>query len=254
MKLPISVVIIAKNEEHNIADCVTSVAWSDDIIVLDDFSADKTGQIAQAAGAKVVERKMDIEGKHRNYGYSLAKNKWVLSIDADERASAELATELEALLKTEMAHAAYTIPIKTYLGKRWIRYAGWYPAPKVRFFDRGRFRYEEAEVHPRVFIEGTCGHLQSDIVHYSYRDYHEFFQSLNNQTTLEARKWFKERRKLNLLKIYRKFLSRILKHYVQKQGYRDGLLGFMVSYAGGLYQLMSYAKYQEMLENEKEAA
>ena len=250
-KIAVSVVIITKNEEENIADCLKSVAWAAETIVVDDNSSDNTVNLAKQYTANVISRKMDIEGRHRNYAYSLAKNNWVLSLDADERATPELEAELRRLFKGEMKDKAYTIPIKAYIGKRWIKHAGWYPAAKVRLFDKNHFKYEEAEVHPRVFIDGTCGHLTKDIVHYSYRDYHEFFQSLNNQTTLEAKKWFKEKRKIGFLKMQRKFLSRFLKAYIQKKGYKDGLLGFAVSYAGGLYQLMSYVKYREMMENEK---
>ncbi|MFA6321078.1 MAG: glycosyltransferase family 2 protein [Candidatus Omnitrophota bacterium] len=249
-KIPVSVVVITKNEEDNIAECLKSVSWADELVVLDDNSTDKTVEIAKKYTDKVSSRKMDIEGRHRNYAYSLARNKWVLSLDADERASAELEIELRELFKTQMKDMAYSIPIKNFIGTRWIKYGGWYPAPKVRLFDKGHFKYEEAEVHPRVFIDGTCGHLKKDILHYSYRDFHDFFQSLNNQTTLEARKWFKEKRKINFIKMYRKALSRFLKAYVQKQGYKDGLLGFTVSYAGGLYQFMSYVKYKEMIKNE----
>ncbi|MDD5136155.1 MAG: glycosyltransferase family 2 protein [Candidatus Omnitrophica bacterium] len=250
-KIPVSVVVITKNEEANIADCLKSVPWADEIVVLDDDSTDKTVSIATQYTDKVFSRKMDIEGRHRNYAYSLAKNDWVLSLDADERASRELETELRELFKGGMKDKAYSIPIKTFIGKRWIRYSGWYPAPKVRLFDKGHFKYEEAEVHPRVFIDGSCGRLTKDIVHYSYRDFHDFFQSLNNQTTLEAKKWFKERRKIGFLKMYRKAISRFLKAYIQKQGFKDGFLGFVVSYNGGLYQFMSYVKYQEMLDNER---
>ncbi|MDD3905591.1 MAG: glycosyltransferase family 2 protein [Candidatus Omnitrophica bacterium] len=248
-KIPVSVVVIAKNEESNIAPCLKSVAWADEIVVLDDNSTDKTVEIAKQYTDKVSSRKMDIEGRHRNYAYSLAKNKWVLSLDADERVSPELEAELRGLFKSEMKDKAYSMPIKNFIGARWIRYGGWYPAPKVRLFDKEHFKYEEAEVHPRVFIDGSCGRLTKDIIHYSYKDYHEFFQSLNNQTTLEARKWFKEKRKINFLKMWRKALSRFLKAYVQKKGYKDGLLGFTVSYSGGLYQFLSYIKYKEMLEN-----
>jgi len=252
-KVPLSVVIITRNEEENIADCLKSVSWADETVVLDDNSADKTMEIARQYTDKVFSRKMDIEGRHRNYAYSLARNKWVLSLDADERVSPELADELGRFLSAEKHEfPAYSIPIWTYIGKRVIRYGGWYPAPKVRLFMKDKFRYEEAEVHPRVFIEGEdSGCLKNDIVHYSYKDFHDFFTSLNNQTTLEARKWFKERRKIGLLKTCRKFADRFLKAYVLKQGFRDGLLGFMVSYSGGLYQLLSYAKYREMLEAEE---
>ena len=250
-KVPVSVVVITKNEEANIADCLKSAAWADEIIILDDYSTDKTAAIARQYTDKVFSRKMDIEGIHRNHAYSLAKNGWVLSLDADERISEELKAELEELFKKPLEHKAYTIPIKTYIGRRWIRYAGWYPASKVRLFDKAFFRYEEAEVHPRVFIDGSCGHLKKDIVHYSYRDFHEFFESLNNQTTQEAKKWFKEKRKIGPLKMLRKFADRFLKAYILKKGYKDGFLGFVVSYAGGLYQFMSYAKYREMLQQEK---
>ena len=244
--------VLTKNEEKNIAACLDSVSWADELIVLDDNSTDRTVAIAKQYTDKVLSRKMDIEGRHRNYAYSLAKNNWVLSLDADERASAELEDELRKLFKTEMKDKAYSIPIKTFIGKRWIRYAGWYPAPKVRLFDKRHFKYEEAEVHPRAFIDGSCGRLTKDIIHYSYRDFHDFFQSLNNQTTLEAKKWFKEKRKINFLKMYRKAISRFLKAYIQKKGFKDGLLGFVISYGGGLYQFMSYVKYREMVENAKE--
>jgi glycosyltransferase involved in cell wall biosynthesis len=246
-KVPVSVVVITKNERENIADCLKSASWADEIVVLDDNSTDDTVKIARQFTDKVHARKMDIEGRHRNYAYSLAGNRWVLSLDADERVSPELAEEIAALLSGSPADKAYTIPIKTYIGRRWIRHGGWYPAPKVRLFDKGHFKYEEAEVHPRVFIDGSCGHLKKDIVHYSYRDFHDFFVSLNNQTTLEAKKWFKEKRDINFIKMYRKSLSRLLKAYVQKGGFRDGLLGFTVSWAGALYQFMSYVKYKEML-------
>ena len=158
---------------------------------------------------------------------------------------------MSGLFRGELKDKAFTIPIKTYIGERWIRYGGWYPAPKVRLFDRRAFRYEEVEVHPRVFIQGSCGHLKGDIVHYSYRGFHDFFASLNNQTTLEARKWFNEKRKIGFFGMYRKFVDRFFRAYIFKQGFRDGFLGLMTAYGGGLYQVMSYAKYWEMLGNAK---
>src|SRR3989338_155215 len=250
-KLPVSVVIITRNEEDNIADCLKSASWADEAIILDDNSSDKTVDVAKQFTDKVFSRKMDIEGRHRNYAYGLSKNDWVLSLDADERITPELVEELRGLFKAgPIGHKAYSIPIKTFISRRWIRYGGWYPAPKVRLFDKRSFKYEEAEVHPRVFIQGSCGHLKRDILHYSYRDFHDFFESLNNQTTLEAKKWFKERRRIGFVKMYRKFVDRFLKAYILKQGFRDGFLGLMVAYGAGLYQVMSYAKYWEMLRND----
>jgi len=251
-KIPVSVVVITRNEEENIEKCLQSVSDADEIIVLDDNSTDKTIGIAKRFTDKVFTRKMDIEGRHRNYAYSLAKNDWVLSLDADEMVSPELVEELRDIFKKPRNDKAYSVPIKTYIGSRWIRYSGWYPAPKVRLFDKRHFKYEEAEVHPRAFIDGTCGHLTRDIIHYSYRNFHDYFESLNNQTTLEAKKWFKERRKIGFLKMYRKFVDRFLKAYFLKRGFKDGFLGFIISYGSGLYQVMSYVKYWEMLQEERE--
>lgn len=250
-KVPISIVVITKNEEGNISECLKSANFADEVVVLDDDSSDDTVKIASKFTDKVFSRKMDIEGIHRNYAYSLTKNNWVLSLDADERISKGLGGELGNLFQNALNDKAYTIPIRTYIGKRWIRYGGWYPAPKVRLFDKRFFKYEEVEVHPRVFIQGSCGHLKNDIIHYSYRNFHDFFESLNNQTTQEAKKWFNEKRKIGFLKMYRKFIDRFLKAYLLKQGFRDGFLGLMVAYGAGLYQMMSYAKYWEMLQNEK---
>lgn len=250
-KLPLSVVVITKNEEDNIAPCLESASFAAEIIVLDDHSADRTVEIARRYTDRVYSRKMDIEGIHRNYAYSLASNNWVLSLDADERISEGLREELTALFKGGLVHKAYSIPVKTFIGKSWIRYSGWYPAPKVRLFDKAFFKYEEAQVHPRVFIQGSCGHLNNDIVHYSYASFHDFFTSLNNQTTLEAGKWFKEKRKIGSFKMIRKFIDRFVRSYVGKKGYKDGTLGFIVSFSGGLYQFLSYAKYWEMLNKVK---
>lgn len=251
-KFPISVVVITKNEEYNIADCLKSVQWADEIIVLDDNSIDKTVEIARQFTGRIFFRKMDVEGAHRNYAYSLARNNWVLSLDADERVTPELAEEINRLFKTHIKDIVFAIPIKTFIGKHWIRYGGWYPASKVRLFDKRTVKYEEKGVHPRIIYHGTCGHLKGDILHYSYSNFHDFFESLNNQTTLEAKKWFEEKRKIGFLNIYRKFFTRFLKGYIWEQGFRDGLIGFAIAYGDGLYQLMTYVKYQEMLGNQKQ--
>lgn len=251
-KVPISVVVIMKNEEHNVEQCLSSVSWADEIIIVDDHSADRTVELAKKFTDKIFSRKMDIEGAHRNYAYSLAKNNWVLSIDADERVSPELAEELRLLFKQPIKDIVFAIPVKTYLGKRWIKYGGWYPASKVRLLDKRTVRYEEKGVHPRIIYHGSCGHLKGDILHYSYRNFHDFFETLNNQTTAEAKKWFEEKRKVGCFKAFRKCTSRFLRYYIVEQGFRDGLIGFMAAWGGGFYQIMTYVKLWEMLQNEKE--
>lgn len=244
-KIALSVVVLTRNEEENIVRCLKSADFADEIIVVDDLSTDKTIELAKKIATKITQRKMDIEGTHRNFAYSLAKNKWVLSLDADEEISPELRQELIDTLSKETSHVVFSIPIKTYIGNRWIQHGGWYPAGKDRLFLKDKFKYEEVEVHPRAYYQGTCGHLTKDIVHYSYRDFHDFIVSLNNQTTLEAKKWIKDKRKINFPKIIYKMCERFFKSYFLKKGFKDGILGFMVCYSGSLYQLFTYVKYWE---------
>ena len=133
-KLPLSVVVITKNEENNIGDCLKSVFdWVDEIVVVDDESKDRTVAIAGEFASKVYHRKMDNEGKHRNWAYAQAANEWVLSLDADEMVSPELRDELMATLPDTKFHA-FSIPLRNFIGKYWVKHSGWYPAGKLRLF------------------------------------------------------------------------------------------------------------------------
>jgi glycosyltransferase involved in cell wall biosynthesis len=193
---------------------------------------------------------MDIEGRHRNWAYGLARNDWVLSLDADEQVPPELAREISPAIKSA-AFVAYSVPLRNFIGDYWVRYGGWYPAAKVRLFRKDKFRYEETEVHPRVFIDGPCGHLKSDIIHKGYPDLEHFLGSINRQSTLEAKKWLNSKRKMSLGKIAWRSADRFFRRYLRKKGYKDGLYGFIIAYLDSFYQIISYAKYREMLRNKK---
>lgn len=253
-KVNLSVVVVAKNEEARIQECLkTVIDWADEVIVVDDQSTDNTREIAQNLGAKVLVRKMDIEGKHRNWAYSNAKHDWVFSVDADERPTQELKEEISQTIK-DPKHTHYAIPFRTYIGNYWIRWGGWYPASKVKLFLRDKFKYEEVEVHPRIFTEGRSGQLTKDVIHYSYRDWADFLQKTNAQTTLEARKWYKLSftdpkkvdYKMNNFHALWRTLDRFIRTYFVKKGYRDGFVGFMIAYFSSMYQIISYAKYRDM--------
>ena len=248
MKLPLSVVIITKNEERNMHDCLKSVVdWADEIVVVDDESTDKTAAIAGQYGAKIYHRKMDNEGIHRNWAYAQAKNEWVLSLDADEMVSPELRDELTATLPSTKFHA-FDMPLRNYIGKYWVKHSGWYPAGKLRLFMKSRFKYEEVGVHPRVFLQGDTGHLTKDIVHKGYPDFEHFLASLNRQTTLEAEKWIETGRKMTLGVAVWRAVDRFFRSFIGKKGYKDGFVGFMIAFFAMLYQVMSYAKYYERIK------
>ena len=249
MKTPVSVVVITKNEEENIADCLSSASWADEIILVDDESSDRTLEIARRFTDKIFQRRMDNEGRHRNWAYTQARNDWVLSLDADERVTPELAEEVAKLLQGKPPFKAYGIPRRNYIGNYWLRYGGEYPAPQVRLFLKKEFKYEEAEVHPRALMEGATGYLRGDILHYSHRDLSDYLRSLNGHTTLEAKKWYLSGKKISLGRavwraVQRTFLTRLLR----KKGYKDGVYGLAVAYFSGVYQIVSWLKYRELVE------
>lgn len=244
-KVPISVVIITKNEERNMHDCLKSVVdWADEIVIVDDESSDKTVEISKSYGANIYHRKMDNEGIHRNWAYSKARNEWVLSLDADEMVSEELRDEISAKIPSQ-EFQAFDMPLRNYIGKYWVQHSGWYPAGKLRIWMKSKFKYEEVGVHPRVFLDGKTGHLTKDIIHKGYPDFEHFLQSLNRQTTLEAEKWIQTGRNVTLGKAIWRTVDRFFRSFIAKKGYKDGFIGFMIAFYAALYQVMSYAKYWE---------
>lgn len=247
-KVPVTVVVITKNEEANIGECLGSVhGWAQEIIVVDDESSDRTVELARRYTDRIFRRKMDNEGIHRNWAHAQARNEWVLILDADEQATEELKREIDAALPGT-AHSCFSIPLKTYIGKTWIQHSGWYPASKIRLFKKSDFQYEEVGVHPRAILAPgkTEGHLTKDIIHKGYPDIEHFLASVNRQTTLEARKWLETNRKMSLGTALWRMIDRFPRRYVRKKGYKDGLYGFVIAFFDSFYQLMSYMKYIEM--------
>ncbi len=241
--VPLSIVIITKNEEDRIAECLESVKWAKEIIVLDDDSTDRTQEIARHYTDRIITRTMDIEGKHRNFGYDQATQEWIFSLDADERVTPELKSAIETLIATNPPLNGYTVPRKNYLGKIWLKHGGFYPSRQLRLFRKGHFKYEEAEVHPRAFLDTETGILTGDVIHYSYRDLDDFTAKMGRQTTLEANKWVRDNRQMSTSKALWRTVDRFYRSYVGKKGYKDGLLGFIMAILGGMYQFLSYSKY-----------
>ncbi len=243
----LSVVVLTKNEEKRIEKCLDSVKWADEIIVADDESSDGTREIVKRYTDKIFVKKMDIEGKHRNWAYSQAKNTWVLSLDADEIVTPELKEEIQKVLATDPAENGFTIPRRNYIGDYWVKYGGWYPSAQLKFFRKDKFRYEEVSVHPRAFMDDPCGHLKGDIIHYSYRSLEDFLSKLNNQTTREAEKWFNQNKPMRLGRFIWRSVDRFFRSYLGKKGHKDGFMGFVVAYYASLYQFISYLKYRELV-------
>jgi len=257
-KVPLSVVILAKNEAHRIAGSLDAVvSWADEVLVIDDESTDATSAIAQQKGARVIRKKMENEGAHRNWAHAQARNEWIFSLDADEVPTAELKEEISRTLP-QSEFDAYSIPRKNFIGDYWLQWGGFYPASQIKLLKKSKFRWEEVGVHPRAFMNGPTGRLTQDLLHYTYRDSGDFLRKLNNQTTLEAQKWAeyshhnpkKAAYKMNVVHALWRMFDRFVRTYFRKRGYRDGFTGFVMACFASLYQLVSYVKYRELKQSE----
>lgn len=253
-KAALSVVVIAKNEEKRLPECLTSVAFAKEIIVLDDFSTDRTVEIAKQFGAKVSQRALDNEGRHRNFAIGLATQDWILTLDADERVTSELAREIQAVCqKKDDPHVGYDMPMKQFIGTEWIQGAGYYPAHRTKMFRKGQFSYKEEEVHPPCQYKGTVGLFKGDLLHYTSPSLENWIQKFNRETSLEAKKWLRDGRRIGPWRAVRKAFSRFLKYYFQRDGIRTGYTGFLMCFFHFAYQIITYAKYRE-LKNAETAA
>lgn len=247
-RINLTVVTLTKNSEAIIEDCLKSVCdWAGEIIIVDDMSSDKTLEIVKKYTDKIHIKKWEKEGSHRNFAYSLAKFDYILSLDSDERVTPELRDEIIKIFKEGPKFAGYNIPHRNFIGDYWIKYGGWYPNAKLKMYARKEFHYEEeAEYHPRAFLNGQTYTLKSDIIHYAYKDFKNLFSKLNHQTDFEAKKWFRDKRKMSFGFCMFKAITRYIKFYYIKKGKKDGYIGFMMALASSAYQLMTYAKYWEM--------
>src|SRR2546426_9825069 len=164
----IAAVVITKNEERNIRECLTSVRWADEIVVVDAESTDRTAKLAKAYTPKVFVRAWSGYGPQKNFAMAQATADWILIVDADERVSNELRNEIEAVLKEDPGVSAYRVPRRNYYYGRWIRGAGQYPDRQLRLVRLGQGRYNDLPIHEHLQVEGLIGDLQGNLDHHSY--------------------------------------------------------------------------------------
>ncbi len=254
MSLPLSIVIIAKNEQSRIKDCLESVyGWADEIIVVDDNSSDQTRSIALQYTDKIYQRAMDLEGRQRNFGVSHATHDWVMMLDCDERPTSGLKKEIEQLLKNPPEKiVAFWIPQMCFLGDVQIKFGGW-SNPHIRLYHKKYVTWSEAEhdvVHPGTRLaEGFKGaNLKESLIHFNYKNLEDVFYKVNRMSTLEAVKWHYDGRKMSKGKAIWRTVDRFFRRYVGRKGYKDGYYGFVLAVSSALYEFSAYSKYVEIKE------
>lgn len=244
---PVSATVITKNEADAIADALTSLSWADEIIVVDAESTDETVAIARRFTDRVYVRTWNGYVDQKNYAASVASHDWIFSLDADERATAELSAEIRALLAAGPREAGYRMPrVSFYLG-RWMRTTDMYPDHQLRLYDRRRARWDGLHVHESVKVDGeSTGLLRNELQHYPYRDLSEHLIRMDRYTTLAAQQMFERGKRATRLELLLHPPVAFLRNYLLKGGFRDGKPGLIISLVNSYYVMLKFAKLWEL--------
>jgi glycosyltransferase involved in cell wall biosynthesis len=238
----LSVIIICKNEENKIRECLESVSWADEIIALDSGSNDNTVSICQEFTDKVHITDWPGFGKQKQRALELATQPWVLSIDADERITQESQNEILEAINRADAVDGYQLPRSSNFCGRFMRHSGWYPDYVLRLFRRESAQFTDDVVHERVICAGTTANLQHPILHYTYDSLDQAVEKANLYSTLGAEKLYEEGKQSSVSKAFLKGLWAFLRTYLFRQGFRDGKHGFLLAVVNAEATYNKYAK------------
>lgn len=243
----VSVTVITWNEEERLRRCLESVTWADEIVVVDAGSEDKTAQIARSFTDHVVVRAWDGFAPQKNFALERATGDWILSLDADEEVSPELADEIRRVIAAPTADG-YAVPRRNIFWGKWVRHGLLYPDWQVRLFRRGRGRFVARQVHESVEIDGAVARLAGALVHRSYRDVADFLTRTNRYTTLAADEWVRAGRRVRATDLVLRPFGRFLSMYVVHGGWLDGWRGFLLAVLYAYYVFVRSAKVWERVK------
>ena len=244
MKEKISTIVITFNSEATIEKCLKSaMSISDEIIIVDSFSTDRTVEICKNYTKKIFTHKWLGYSKQKEIAVEKAVNSWILWIDSDEELSSELIFEIQSL---NFSCTAYYLNRKNYYLNRWINHCGWYPDYIIRLFRKDKGRFSNDIIHEKVVINGKIDQIKGILYHYSYRDISHHLEKMNSFTSAIAQKMFQQNKKVTPLTIIFHSVWYFFRTYILKKGYLDGFAGFIVCVLGGYYVFLKYIKLWEL--------
>jgi glycosyltransferase involved in cell wall biosynthesis len=244
---PVTAVVITLNEARHISECLASLTWADEIIVVDSLSTDGTPDLARVAGAKVISREWPGYATQKDFAASQAAHDWIVSVDADERVTPGLAAEIRRTLESQSDRIGFRIPRVTYHLGRWIRTTDWYPDSQLRLYNRRHASWTDEHgsrrlVHESVTARGPVGYLTEELQHYAYRDIAHHYETMQRYTTLAAHQMSNEGRRAGLLSLLFHPPAAFFRNYVLKRGCMDGAAGLIISAMNAHYVFLKFAK------------
>ena len=249
-RLPVSAVLITRNAADQLDECLASLAFADEILVVDSGSDDGSLEIAARHGARVIDKDWMGFGRQKQYAVEQAKNDWVLCLDADERVSPELARSIALALVAPQAPVYRMARRNRFLG-RWLSHGEGYPDWNLRLFDRKEARWSDDPVHEKVLYAVTPGTLDGDLLHESATDLADYLAKQNRYTSLAAGQLHANGRKAGLAVLVLSPVVRFVKFYVLRLGFLDGLPGLVHISIGCMSSFLKYAKLIELRRAKK---
>lgn len=252
-KNTLSVVISAFNSEKELEDCLKSVSWASEIIVVDNSSTDRTLEVARRYTDKIfIKQNNPMLNVNKNFGFSKASRDWIFSLDADERIAGELKTEIESKIRNhESGIDGYWVPRKNIIFGKWIEHTGWYPDHQLRLFRRGKGRFGEKHVHEMIKIQGDAEYLKNNLLHYNYASISQFLGKLNIYVSNEAEQLINNGYKFKWQDAISVPAKEFLSRFFAREGYKDGFHGLMLSLLMSFYHLLVIATVWEKLGFER---
>ena len=247
---PVSIVIISLNAAAQIAACLESVAFADEVVVVDSGSTDATLEIVRARGAKVLHQNWLGYGAQKQFAVGQATHDWVLCLDVDERVSPELRQAIEAVLR-EPQFQAYQMPRCNRFMGRWLKHGEGYPDWSLRLFNRQHARWSEDAVHEKVITSVPVGKLRGDLLHESADDLAGYLDKQNRYTTLQAEALYRQGKRAGLGHLLASPLLRFGKFYIFRLGFLDGVAGLAHILMGCFNSFSKYAKLMALAQEKK---
>jgi glycosyltransferase involved in cell wall biosynthesis len=244
----LSIALITRNERHNIIECLASVAWANEIVVVDQASSDGTAELARDAGAKVIDApEWNGFGLQKNIAVDACRSDWILALDADERVGPGLQAEIRAALASN-EHAVYEIPRSSSFCGRFMRHGGWSPDYVRRLFRRGAARFSNDRVHERLLTDERVGRLQEPLIHYTYRSMETVLDKINRYSSESAQMLVERGARPGLATALAHGFAAFLRTYIFKRGFLDGRHGLMLAISNAEVSYYRYVK--AMLANQ----
>lgn len=246
----LSVTIISLNQEANIVPCLESVKFADEIVLVDSGSQDRTLELARHYTDRIFTVDWRGFAGTKNFALDQARMDWVFSLDTDERVTAPLREEIEAILRANGPLAGYRVPRKNYFGGRWIRHLGWHPDYTLRLFPREKGRFREREVHEEVVVDGPVGLLKTPLEHYTYQGISDYVQRMDRYAQLAARELAKRGRRVYPGELLWRPLVTFLNLYFRRCGFLEGRPGYTLAVLGSWYNFLKYAYLRDLVSPE----